>query len=178
MIDIEDRIKQKKFDEISEFNDNKYALARIEDKVGVIDFCGNVIIPFEYEAEVYEFFDPETEKYENNGYILRDFGKISNDLYVFRKNGKEGVVNIKNEIIIPFEFECINLDYTELENQQLFIASKKIGYWGIINRQGETVVDFKYDPLYREYFSNKKDYYFHAMGEQTNIFDKNGKQII
>ena len=35
MIDIEDRIKQKKFDEISEFNDNKYALARIEDKVGL-----------------------------------------------------------------------------------------------------------------------------------------------
>ena len=99
-------------------------------------------------------------------------------MYVFRKNGKEGVVNIKNETIIPFEFECINLDYTELENQQLFIASKKIGYWGIINRQGETVVDFKYDPLYREYFSNKKDYYFHAVGEQTNIFDKNGKQII
>lgn len=88
MIDIEDRIQQKEFDEIGKFNDNKYAYARIENKVGVIDFYGNVIIPFEYEAEYNEVFDPHTMEIENKGYYLTH-DENCNDLFVLKKMVKK-----------------------------------------------------------------------------------------
>lgn len=73
-------------------------------KHGVLDKTGKLIIPLEYDKNI----------------IFRE------GTSVVEKNGKSGLINVQNEILIPFEYDNISeIQDTETRNQ-LFIVEKAV----------------------------------------------------
>src|SRR6056297_1414971 len=85
-----------KYDKIKSFamlrDVNNFIVFQRDGKWGVIDRFGNIIIPFLYAHENKSF----------SGVFFAD-----NQRFLVKKNGKYGLVNYKNEFIIPREYEVI-----------------------------------------------------------------------
>lgn len=126
---------------------------------------------------------PDTEKYG----ILNSKGEwvisldntyssigISGGFIKVTKNGLNGIVNDKNEILIPIEYEDLDPMYSTL------ISAKKNGKKGIINIDHKTLVPFIYDEIHGFHFMNDKNQYYSIVriGDQYGIVDQNGKYII
>jgi len=119
-------------------------------KVGVIDEKGKVII-----APQYAFWSK----------------RISNGLWPVGRNDTCGVVNLKNETIVPFEYYMIE-SYSDKLN--VAVAKKvKDGKWGYIDRTGKAVIPFMYDDAWGGYhlLIVKK-------GGKWGVIDLNNKVII
>ena len=70
-----------------------------------------------------------------------DGGYFSEGVVAECFNGKWGMVDTRNEIIIPFEYEGICVC------KNFLINAKKNGKYGLINKRNEVVVDFLYDEI-------------------------------
>ena len=103
-------------------------------ELGLLDMNGKVLIPFQYE-----FWSKS----------------ISKGIWPVGKNNISGVVNLKNEIIVPFSYEMIE----SYSNDANLASAKKGGKHGAINRRGEVVIPFIYDDTWvtGEYIAVKKD---------------------
>jgi hypothetical protein len=104
--------------------------------VGVIDLAGKTVIPVQYE-----FWSK----------------RISKGIWPVGKNDICGVVNMKNEIIVPFTYYMIESYSDELD---LAPARKdKGGKFGFIDRTGKIVIPFMYDDAWPSgnYLAVKKD---------------------
>lgn len=100
--------------------DDRFAFVRKDEKWGVIDFKGNVIIPLMYD----------------------DYFTFDRDCAVLLKAGKYGIVDFQNQIIVPFEYDNIGTIGKEL------ISVQKGDKWGLIDIENKVVMDFMYDELY------------------------------
>ncbi|WP_198408390.1 WG repeat-containing protein [Chryseobacterium sp. StRB126] len=99
---------------------------------------------------------------------------ISNGFIKVTKNDLSGIVNDKNEILIPLEYEELDpMDST-------LISAKKNGKEGIIDIQNKTLVPFLYDTIYGFHFMNDKNQFYSIVriGDQYGVVDKNGKYVI
>ena len=86
------------------------------DKYGLIDKNENIILPFEFDD--YSAFRID---FDNTAVAI--------------KNGKYGVINIKDKnVIIDFIFDTIY----PFDNKNATLAKYK-GKWGAINKQGESI---------------------------------------
>lgn len=92
-------------------------------KWGAIDDDGNEIIPLTYQ--------------KIEGFDL--------GISVAQKDGLYGVINLKNEIIIPFKYE--NLFILSMPDIQCFSAQKN-GLWGVFALDGTTIIEPQYQALY------------------------------
>ncbi|MEG1034391.1 MAG: WG repeat-containing protein [Chryseobacterium sp.] len=126
---------------------------------------------------------PGTEKYgllnrkgewiinfENNYSMIG----LTNGFVMVFKNDLTGIVNDKNEILIPIEYETLDPMYSNL------IAAKKNGKKGIIDLDNKTLVPFQYDEIYSFYLVKSKNRY-HALvrvGDQWGVIDEKGKYIV
>ena len=104
------------------------------DKVGLCDNKGNIIVSPEYkEIKAIE------EDYKN-GYIV-----INNDnlygLIDFIKNGKYGIINIKQEEKIKAEYDDLKYAFGD------YYIAKKGNKYGIINLSNETLLPFEYSTI-------------------------------
>ena len=103
-----------------------------------------------------------------------------------RKGKKFGLINEKNEVLIPIKYDVINLSFAistayfnenkETENQsndfQVVVATGK--KYGTVNLKNEVVIPFQYSFLQRISYSGV----FKAKtGKQYQIIDKDGKLI-
>lgn len=116
--------------------------------VGVMDLNGKMIIPFEYE-----FWSK----------------RISKGIWPVGKKDICGVVNMKNEIVVPFTFEMI-----ESYSDELNVApAKKGGKYGFIDRTGKEVIPFVYQDAWPSgnYLAAKKD-------GKWGVIDINNKIIL
>jgi len=118
---------------------------------GFVDENGKEIIPL----GIYEFLNPIDE----------------GNMILAKKNGKDGYIDIHQNILIRFEYDDLGVFSSENE----LAPAKKNGKSGAINRKGETVVPFIYD----------KVNYFYKSGLAIVIKDKkfgfvnaSGKEII
>ena len=164
-----------KYDEASSF-DNGYAIVKIKTgeydfKNGLIDSTGKEIIPLKYGRMEYYSNDKVLVVGEENASKvgLMDLkGKIlipaqyefwsktvSKGLWPVGKNDICGVVNLKNEIIVPFTYQMIESYSDELN----VAAAKKDGKYGFIDRTGKVVVPFIYNDGWPSgpYLAVKKD---------------------
>jgi len=103
-------------------------------KVGLMDIKGKVLIPPQYE------FWSKT---------------VSKGLWPVGKNDICGVVNLKNEIVVPFTYEMIE-SYSDELNVAL---AKKDGKYGFIDRTGKVIIPFMYKDGWSSstYLAVKKD---------------------
>ncbi len=112
------------------FERNGYIVLNKDDKYGLIDALnGNVVIPFEYEH-------------------LDDF---SEDLIAAEKNQKYGFINIKNETVIPFQFddagcfsEGLALVGKITGSAHTYMGATPIVTYGFISKSGELVIPYKF----------------------------------
>lgn len=136
---------------------------------GLVDFNGNVILPFIYEEGKQE--------------------KIK-DLFSVKKNGKYGFISLKEQKeVIPTIYDDIktaeqiyNNGIIAIDNpcQSMIISARKNGKWGAIDLSGRTVIPFIYDHDPKYYRTNlfingvsivKKD-------DKFGLIDESGKMVI
>lgn len=108
------KITEVKSTRVPQIINNKYVKIQNNSLVSIVDFNHNTIIPFEYE-------NIETDKLIENHFRIR-------------VNHKEGIINDKNEIVIPPIFSTIKV-YEE--NGERFYIVKRDNSYAKFNLKGE-----------------------------------------
>lgn len=120
------------YDAIGMFAEGK-ALAKKNEKIGVLSETGEEILPFIYD-EIYIGKNNNYIVKENNKYLsynlknrtfleIDEVYKINEEILVFSKNNKFGVINYTGEVIIPNNFDEISM-YID----KIFIGFKNLKY--------------------------------------------------
>lgn len=111
------RVSDLDYDGVSDF-ENGYAVVRKNDKCGLIDKNFKLVID-----------------YQNN--IIED---VTNGLIVVNNgNGKEGVINLKNETVVDMKYDQI------MGIKDGIIPVEEGNKWGLFNEKGEVVTNCQYD---------------------------------
>ena len=148
--------------------------------IGVCDLNGKVVIPTEYESADYTY---DTFFYMNkkDGFDIFDFnckfqktingfkfveGYRNGDIIV-KKNGKVGLININEEIIIEPQYEDI-----EVRNKQYVVT--KNGKSALMS-EGSIITPFKYEEISCTF---AEDYYIIYVDGKEGLIDKNGEEKI
>ncbi|WP_333662190.1 WG repeat-containing protein [Chishuiella changwenlii] len=105
------------FEELTTFDRNNLAPISVNNKFGLINKSGEVILPLEFDKLVL----------------------TTVNAYSALKNNKWGLITKSNQIIIPFEYELTS-DF--IEN---LCAAKKDGKWGFIDLTNQIIIPFQYD---------------------------------
>jgi len=150
-------ISYKNIEQLSKY----YITANPENKNGMFSSKGTVIIPEDYEfynvSQNKIFAVKNSKKYiltiGDNSYsetevLHGDFvknqfnlgGFSKSNFQIFKNENKLGVINNKNEIVLPPEFDFI----TEIYSTGEFIVQKNKKY-GIVNADNQVLLELKYD---------------------------------
>ncbi len=129
-----------------------YAKVKFKDKYGIIDLNGKLIVPTTY-ADLGRPITPVSfNKGKLWGYINLQNKVVQKPLYEYAESfinqtaivssaGKYGLVNLKNEKIIPLEYDNvlrIDTDYFQVE---------KDGKFGVFSRDGFVLAELKYQQI-------------------------------
>lgn len=199
--------KENKKYEIAQINEYKYFVVKENEKYGVINTNGNIIIEAKYD----DIKIPNPEKavficYENDKTkVLNEKGEeiftqyediqplrlknvISDLMYEkttlkYSKNGKYGIIDIEGKKITNPIYE--DIDTLQFKEGELLV--KKDGKYGVINIEGATLVKAQYDGIesdryYEEETGYKKSGYIVSKttdeGYRYGYVNIEGKQII
>lgn len=119
---------------------NDLFLISVKDKNGkfglINELTERLVVPFEYDE------------------IKQYFSSSKHNLYSVRKGNKWGLINDKNQIVIPLTYEAIDVDLQGIHfkndsDQAYFIVAQKGKYFGVLNLKNEVVVPFTYTYLKR-----------------------------
>lgn len=185
------------YDEISSLDDRPgRILVKKDDKVGVIDTKGNIVIPINYLAIKGDGYYSNQDGYLKTGYIVSEktktgiyYGYYSNEgkkvidlkydsvervpdddtsstYLIVMNNGRKGVFR-DGKKIIDFKYE--GLAYSNLSD--IFIV-EKTGKYGFFNREGHMVLEPKFSS-----YEIAGDYIYVADGEKKELYDINGNFI-
>ncbi|MGV0754380.1 WG repeat-containing protein [Empedobacter brevis] len=126
---------------------------------------------------------PNTEKFgllNSKGEFIIDFNNnysfigIENGLIYVIQNNLYGIIDDKNEILVPLEYEEM-----DIKKQEIIIAKKNTKY-GIITKENKILVPFIYDNIF-SYAENELANTFYVIVSKDNkngIIDKNHKFIV
>jgi hypothetical protein len=130
-----------KYGKLDYYANDKVLIFSLENAsdVGLMDINGKVIIPTQYQ-----FWSKRISK-----------GIWPVGIWPAGTNGVCGVVNLKNETVVPFIYEMIE-SYSDELNLAL---AKKDGKYGFIDRTGKTIIPFMYNGGWQseKYLVVKKD---------------------
>ncbi len=123
---------------------DKSGMIKLASPIGIAEGNGYVILPPEYDT--IKPLGRTIEIYENGKSEHKDFYKVS-------RNGKQGVVNAYNEIIIPISYDRVNCVDTNPHNERLnikyYIICENEKY-GISTAQGNIL----FKPIYSKIHYN------------------------
>lgn len=133
--------------------DNRAAIVSTKKLDGIIDLQGNFLVPM-----VYNSLKP-CETLEGTHLYL----------YIATIDKKYGVINLQNQIIIPFEYDHI------CSGVNCFIV-KKDGVEGVLNLSNEIIIDLEHKEIHQP---SHKYWGFIAKGTNNKwaLFEEDGKQI-
>lgn len=146
---------------------------------GIVDLDGNTVQKMEHYNiqcnQGYYTFQKDKKigiKHINGKIVVPnefDDLRIDKELRYFsaERNGKEAILSIKNEILIPFEYSSI----ASFKNH--FIVSKG-NKNGLVNIRNEILIPVVYDNL--QVFTNR-DVIIAKKNNKKGIFDKDGNQL-
>ncbi len=168
--------------EIEKIEDYKYFVSKLaeEQKYGVIDTQGNILVPEEYDAVnipnpskpifvcnlgdkniVFNEKGEQIYKQYENVEVLQ-LKNISSDLLYeksivkYKKDGKYGIISLDGkEITKPIYDEIDTLQYKEGE-----LIVKKDGKYGVINLKGYELVEALYDQISADAFFEENEKYY------------------
>lgn len=153
-----------KFSLVSPFYRDTTVYRMHNGKVGFINGSGNIIFEGDYEILKYPHLECAAA----------------------RKNHKWGLVSLKGETLIPFEYDNYVREFEGI------IAFEKNNKWAIFNSKGERKTKFEYDSILifgsKEsktggYWKIKENKYYQPIalvtkGDQTGVIDINGDLVI
>lgn len=140
-----------------------------QNKYGVIDVQGNVILEPKYDSITYlpnigDFLVENNKKVgilsrkkETKVQIMYDSIELMDSdagLYVAKKDNKYGVLDLRGNIKIYIENDEVGMDISKYEQNNIknkyllagnLIPVRKDKNWGLFDKNGNQVVDFKYD---------------------------------
>lgn len=133
--------------------DGGYSVVELNEKMGIIDKAGNVVVPIKYE----------------NAHSEVSPGGIA----MMRLNGKSGLIDLNGKILLPFIYANIYLD-KKGSTDLIAVRSAETGKWGYVNKNNNTVIPFKYQ---------REGYFVDGFAEVTinnksGVIDKSGKTVI
>ncbi len=167
--------------EVEKITDYKYFISRAanEQKFGVIDVQGNVILPEEYDMVaipnpskpvfICKQDDRNIAKNELGEQIYTQYENVEalqlknvatdvpyeKSVIKYEKNGKYGLLNLAGETVTDAIYEEIDtLQYKEGE-----LLVKKDGKYGLINYHGATLVNTEYDQISADTFFDENTQY-------------------
>ena len=164
---------------------NEYANYKYNNKYGIVDKTGNVVVSFSYDyafnfneglAAVIKdgklgFVDNNNNivipcMYDNEGYDFEYSYKFSDGLAAVKKEGKWGYIDKSNNVIIPFI-------YSEVEDfhNGLALVTDNDGNKGCIDTTGKVVVPYS-DTEGIEYLGD--GFYKCANNSKVNLINKSG----
>lgn len=137
-------------------NDNSIFEIEKNDKYGVMDANGKIIIPIEYigieiagiyiqaykEDENITTYNMTGEKLEDVKYASVTKTQNINYQITINEDGFYGIINQQNEELVPNKY-----NYIEYLFEDYFIVSNESGKLGVINSKEEVKLDLKYDVL-------------------------------
>jgi hypothetical protein len=178
-------------DEYDSIGDIHFGIAVVQrdDKFGVINKNGIIIIPLIYDY-ISDFLNNLAVAFiEDKGCLVNTKGeqicpliyddiatelhgdlcvpKFSCGLVKVRVDGKYGFVNELGELAIQAIYDNAQ-DFTN-GGQSIVSLGKK---WGIVNKEGKAVIDLKYDEILE---MNKKGYITVKINGEVDIIDYSGK---
>lgn len=132
--------------------------AKNNDKWGVIDYKGRVVVPFQYDyiGEISEERYCRVRLNEKYG-VIDHKGRvvipvIYDNMWFFYDGKmrvalgrKQGFINRRNEVVIPIAYD--DFVYGYFVNG--LIGARKDGKWGFIDPNGQVVVPFRYMRVYQ-----------------------------
>lgn len=119
------------------------------ENVGIYDKTGKVIIPREYER-----------LYLGGSYTGGTYYDNNKTIFYARKNNKYGIIDDKNNIIIPFEYDRANskmslgLGEVFKYNNETYYTLYKNGKWGMVNNKNEIIINFDKENLSYNKYAN------------------------
>ena len=201
---INENGKKYKIEEISEYN---YFIVRENEKSGVIDRSGNIIVDAKYddvkipnpEQPVFICYNGEdteviNEKKEKiyTKYSHIEPIKLNNvasalmnekSVLIYGENGKYGIINLKGKKITKAIYdEIIGLPYKEGE-----LLVKKDDKFGVINIKGNKIVPIEYENIVVDGYYTEEDKYKNAGyivtkksddGYRKGYINNKGKEIL
>ncbi len=144
-------------------------------KYGVVNANGQMIIPVEYDAIGVD----ASKYYITNGYILYD------RLIPVKKNNKWGIMDIEGNIIYAVEYDGVGCSKSSVGNSQPAIIVPEYGIivlykdnnYGLVNWQGKQVINFALSTVYYSNAYGSRRAYMESEGQVYDIvdyLDKNG----
>ena len=141
---------------MSRFSDGLLAVKK-NNKWGYVDCNHQIVIPFEYD-NVIDYYLKTGDFYIEADSTLGNTGYFENNKVIVKKNGKMGMIDKQNQIIIPFEYEKIG----SFSDQYLVVSTDNISF-GVIDYSNKVVLPYIYDDL-KTIFENQ----FVCFGVKTN----------
>lgn len=163
--------------------DNNRGITIIDDKYGMIDEKGNIILENKYnkifhiKENIYAIQNEKTFGLVNgDGKNLTEeqyesIGEISEKSIPIKKDGKYGLINLEGKIIVPAMYEEIGKPQN---NMTIVLDSKELKY-GVINLKNEYVIKPNY--LYIKQRNNNYFIYGNENGEEGILY-KNGDELL
>ncbi|MGV0923999.1 WG repeat-containing protein [Empedobacter tilapiae] len=157
------------FEELTIFDRNSLAPISIDNKFGLIDKEGNIVIPFEYQKLVLTTVNAySAQKNDKWGFVTKtnqilipfEYELTSDyieNICAVKKNEKWGFIDLLNQTIIPFEYDgCTDF-------KAGFAGVEINGKWGMINKSNQLIIDYQYEYL------TPVDQNFATYGEATSL---------
>lgn len=182
-----------------------FALYSLDEKVGVVDKKGKILIKPEYTTiyipnqakEVFFCFNDEEYKVlDSKGKdIFTEFSSVSpiiisdtslemeKNVLCYEENGKMGLVDYEGKKLTGAIYEKIE----SLKNKPGCILVKKDGLYGVLDSYGNVVVDIKYNSVKSDEFCSETEGYLktgYIVTEKTSTgiiygyIDYNGKMLV
>ena len=139
-------------------------LAKKNDKYGVLDSKGNIIIDFKYDEIIGDGYCLENSQYEKAGYITK-LKTSSGDIY--------GYIDYNGKTLIEAKYESIQrvLEYDE-DNIYLICMNK--GKKGVYKNK-KKIIDFNYQNIY---YSDNSNVFTVQKVDKYGFYNKDGKEIL
>lgn len=164
---------------LKEGYNSEYIIVNEENKYGVINTTGTVLIEPNYEAVkylnsstmfaikesgVWKLYDTENSNtIIDGGYD--DIVEVKNDNITIIKEGKYGIININKEEKISPQYDDLKYVFS------IYYIAKKDGKFGVINSENEEVIPFEYTNMV--YVENGGFIQADKSETETVIFDNN-----
>ena len=102
-------------------------------KIGIFNKDGSIMIPFEYDAIHDTYYDQS---------VYKTYFPDTKNIYIVEKEGKIGTIDDKNNVIIPIIYDGLS-GWVEYGPEAHFV--KNNGKYGIISHKGEIIIPIEYD---------------------------------
>lgn len=169
-----------------------YIKVKLNQKCGIFDKKGNQLVSFRYDDVSWHQLDEygyATVKNDKKKGIINSSGEelipcIYEDIAVYnikdgvfraQKGGQVGAIDLKNNIIVPFEYGDVRAYQFKDANYCEVVVNDKVG---VVDNNGKLIVPCKFNKIYS--FQLQKVGYCQVFDNNghVGIYDKNGQEII